>query len=122
MLSDIGQQIDSFKTTNNQNYWNSFLEIMISLYNHENLIFNQISLQFWLSLFKFHLSDVRTHLNYKPIASTLLTITPNKLVRQQFTSNYTFEFDSDEDYETFYLKFKADAIEFLKYLTGWLFK
>lgn len=123
LLSSMGQQLPGLLQFNKEapislETWKLYIQIMDFFISHDNLIFSSLSVQFWNIYFR-NFSDFRSnHLLDIFCLEKILQILPSKLVRQTYDSNkYFFELSSNEDYESFYFKYRADILDLLRQLT-----
>lgn len=117
----IGQQLVSLSNIKDisTESWTQYLRVMLSLFSHQNLIFNAMSVQFWFVCLKQHNEFSNNKPFDKSLLMSILSLIPLKLLRQDYNKLMLgFEFDNSDDYETFYIKFRSDTIDLLRQITG----
>jgi len=103
----------------NNEIFNQYLQIMLTLFSHQNFLFNAISVQFWFCYLKQHKDFYVNQPFDKSLLIRLLSLIPLKLLRQDYNKSLLgFEFDSFEDFDAFYVKFRADTLDLLRQLTS----
>lgn len=97
--------------------WTQYLTAMHVIFSHKNQIYNSISSSFWKeflrqpNLSKPYVDDA--------CVERLMSAIPAKLSKQDASEISTaFEFDAKEEYDAFYYKFRADALDLLRALTA----
>jgi hypothetical protein len=121
VYSSIGQQMVTLSNIDNisKESWTQYLQLMLSLFSHQNLVYNSISVQFWFCCVKQHNEFYKNQSFDKSLLLNILSLIPHKLMRQDYNKSLLgFEFDNSDDYDSFYIKFRADTIDLLRQLTG----
>ncbi|KAI1295581.1 Exportin-5 [Halotydeus destructor] len=90
-----------------------FIQLMHKFFIHHNLLFCSLTLPFWKDLLK-HSQAKASFLN-SALIEHLITALPTKFDKQANSEmNTAFEFDAKEDYDVFFVKFRANLLEFLR--------
>ncbi|XP_053200913.1 exportin-5-like [Panonychus citri] len=95
--------------------WQIYTQKMHSLFYIDNYILNAFVLQFWRDLAK---SKEHQTIITEPLLTSLLSIIPEKLYKRPFGDpSIPMEFDDEEDYDVFFIKFKAELTDLVRSLT-----
>ncbi|XP_015794798.1 exportin-5 [Tetranychus urticae] len=95
--------------------WQIYIQKMHSLFCIDNYILNAFVLQFWRDLAK---SKELQTLITESLLTSLLSMIPEKLFKRPFGDpSIPMEFDDEEDYDVFYIKFKAELTDLVRSLT-----
>uniref|UniRef100_T1JUD3 Exportin-5 C-terminal domain-containing protein n=1 Tax=Tetranychus urticae TaxID=32264 RepID=T1JUD3_TETUR len=114
MMGQTAIQLHSLKQVPTET-WQIYIQKMHSLFCIDNYILNAFVLQFWRDLAKS--KELQSLINASLITS-MLSFICTKLFKRPFGDpSIRMEFGDEEDYDVFYIKFKAELVDLVRSLT-----